>query len=944
MLGIIMKNIFATFTLLMLLTCSTTMGQTVLDSALVVRYRIAQALNTALGAHSSTASVSPSVVVSVPGVGCDTVSTLPVSIAYVSPSQFQLIGQIASSDTIVSGSVDNELVRRLNAYLDAVWALDLTKFDSGYSRLLANISPCDSPMYVNPYVHLLTEDELEWAPELTQLIHDYIDSVSGRKILIEGEYRINDEWLSGQDFICFDISNSSCDPELFPGYAVVRIIDSAIRFIAPQIKLTFGSTIYRFQPPTPFVKVFPPLAEICPEVNRYQYFDSLGYYGAFEGLIDPVYSQDQPTICTIPALNWIDMFEVLAQPGKFTETIFRFYIDRDGYLCAGYVDSGRCVLSNADHPSGPIPDSIRMVKIVPTVYPAEYCRETFCLGGYFAVDSVRGAIVYFAPTTSGCGSEYNPQPVTCLALCDSFPEPRFCLEGVIRSSAVELSSHEEFDTAGVQIGLDGANSYEKGLDGRWHATANYVYRSPVVKGSRLSDTLHKIYDNAGVFTDPMVIFNWSNLQMNDTLHWLQLDSATWFDRNGAATEQVDVLDIPSAVRFDSLLAAPVMVAQNARYHTINFESFETWHGGGSLSVEKNAHSGMRSMLVPLDPSATPELVAIIVDDRIARNGLLVKFWVRTTYGSAVGDSGYAEPVAVNSVLLGALPTPRRIAQTGAWTLYETGVDSISLADIGEPLALSFSNLTVSDTVWIDDIRIQPREAQATCFVYDLARHRPVASFDDQHFGLFYQYNGEGALVRKLRETERGLRTVEEAQYHTPRTWRNDTTVYAGTRLRPLPTDLVAGIGDDRRRGETLPTSIGEGAKFEALNLTLDGNGEKIRLFGSRPMSWKELKSMKLPQINAMTLPFPQQIRLLEELRGLRTQIEALDQQIDTVSDASRKRTLERSRDGLATRCQQLLKGAGLDPSKLSDLFEEIKEVEATARETVPTNSEVKNEE
>jgi YD repeat-containing protein len=55
----------------------------------------------------------------------------------------------------------------------------------------------------------------------------------------------------------------------------------------------------------------------------------------------------------------------------------------------------------------------------------------------------------------------------------------------------------------------------------------------------------------------------------------------------------------------------------------------------------------------------------------------------------------------------------------------------------------------------------------TAYVYDPQTLRLVASFDDQHFGLYYQYNQEGKLVRKLVETEKGMKTITETQYHSP---------------------------------------------------------------------------------------------------------------------------------------------------------------------------------
>jgi YD repeat-containing protein len=47
--------------------------------------------------------------------------------------------------------------------------------------------------------------------------------------------------------------------------------------------------------------------------------------------------------------------------------------------------------------------------------------------------------------------------------------------------------------------------------------------------------------------------------------------------------------------------------------------------------------------------------------------------------------------------------------------------------------------------------------------------RLVASFDDQHFALRYQYNQEGKLIRKQAETARGLKTLQETHYHSPNT-------------------------------------------------------------------------------------------------------------------------------------------------------------------------------
>jgi len=70
-------------------------------------------------------------------------------------------------------------------------------------------------------------------------------------------------------------------------------------------------------------------------------------------------------------------------------------------------------------------------------------------------------------------------------------------------------------------------------------------------------------------------------------------------------------------------------------------------------------------------------------------------------------------------------------------------------------------------MWIDDLRVQPLDAQMVAYVYDTGTRLLLTSFDDQHFGLYYQYDAQKRLVRKLIETEKGVKTVQETQYHTP---------------------------------------------------------------------------------------------------------------------------------------------------------------------------------
>jgi hypothetical protein len=107
----------------------------------------------------------------------------------------------------------------------------------------------------------------------------------------------------------------------------------------------------------------------------------------------------------------------------------------------------------------------------------------------------------------------------------------------------------------------------------------------------------------------------------------------------------------------------------------------------------------------------------------------------------------------------------RVARSGEWELFE---GKATIPTNWPDVKVSIASADLANTItWIDDVRIQPMDAQMTAYVYDVKTLRLLTTFDDQHFGLYYQYNAEGKLVRKLVETERGIKTVTDAQSNTP---------------------------------------------------------------------------------------------------------------------------------------------------------------------------------
>jgi len=66
-------------------------------------------------------------------------------------------------------------------------------------------------------------------------------------------------------------------------------------------------------------------------------------------------------------------------------------------------------------------------------------------------------------------------------------------------------------------------------------------------------------------------------------------------------------------------------------------------------------------------------------------------------------------------------------------------------------------------VHYDDIRLFPEKGSMKSYVYDPINLRFIAELDERHYATFYEYDGEGNLVRVKKETERGVMTTQETK-------------------------------------------------------------------------------------------------------------------------------------------------------------------------------------
>jgi hypothetical protein len=71
--------------------------------------------------------------------------------------------------------------------------------------------------------------------------------------------------------------------------------------------------------------------------------------------------------------------------------------------------------------------------------------------------------------------------------------------------------------------------------------------------------------------------------------------------------------------------------------------------------------------------------------------------------------------------------------------------------------------TSGTSVFFDDIRVQPFNANMKSFVYNPVNLRLMAELDENNYATFYEYDDEGTLIRVKKETEKGIKTIKETR-------------------------------------------------------------------------------------------------------------------------------------------------------------------------------------
>lgn len=360
----------------------------------------------------------------------------------------------------------------------------------------------------------------------------------------------------------------------------------------------------------------------------------------------------------------------------------------------------------------------------------------------------------------------------------------YTVNNVVSASVSTLDDDWWFNKGAYDVLLpdgssDGHNKYELGQKGKWRTKSTYAYRvdqeksmSQAFDPSNIETNPNQSNINAGTFT--MDLYNWKDPNKNDENDWLRMNTVTKYSPNGNALEEENVIGIKSAAKFGYHKSVPYLVAQNASNGTVIFESFENEYStgvfednvtnvssqNGGIISNSTSHSGQNSLKV--SPGQYAVGTSVERNNQVKKNGFQLKLWAKSSTAINLYVV-YGQGIDVNF---------KPVARSGEWLLYEALITPDMIYHSGATERFHIESRGNSD-VFIDDFRMQPMDSEMVTYVYDTKTLRLLASFDDQHFGLFYQYDSEGKLVRKLIETEKGVKTLSETQYNTKVQNKND---------------------------------------------------------------------------------------------------------------------------------------------------------------------------
>ncbi|SFW81848.1 hypothetical protein [Chitinophaga sancti] len=361
------------------------------------------------------------------------------------------------------------------------------------------------------------------------------------------------------------------------------------------------------------------------------------------------------------------------------------------------------------------------------------------------------------------------------------------------------------------------NLYTFGLAGNWRPSKSYIYYG---NRAETQTTAQVAVRSGGTIADfapfwQAVNKKWTARQ--DTTRWIWNSQTTLYNKKGLELETKDPLNRYTAGLYGYQDAMIIAATQNAHYREATYEGFEDYYYGlpackdegcstgrnldfsgfKSWIVKDTAHTGRYSLRIPggsvagisatiVQADTTSMSLSFNTGNNLCTNASTVLKSIRATQNALLpvfspiagkqivvscwikeGQKLTGETYVHNRLSIfvkGAAKTDTVAAKpSGAiiegWQRYE---QIVTLPAGSTMLSIYLESLN-NTTVFLDDLRIHPYNANMRSYVYDPGNLRLMAELDENNYATLFEYDDDGTLVRQKKETERGIKTISESR-------------------------------------------------------------------------------------------------------------------------------------------------------------------------------------
>jgi hypothetical protein len=393
------------------------------------------------------------------------------------------------------------------------------------------------------------------------------------------------------------------------------------------------------------------------------------------------------------------------------------------------------------------------------------------------------------------GHSYCIKTIPCAQHCDTI------ISGSCRSIVTDTSF----------------NPYITGVLGNWRANKAYTYYAARTETD--PSVVTNLRSN-GTFASFNAFWNFQSsrlLPVYDTTRWIWNSEKTLFNRKGMEVENKDPLGRFNAGLYGYNLTMTTAVIQNAHYRESGFDGFEDYGfvtqfcDTGCTAARhidfstykswldtSNSHTGLYSLKLGSGQQAS--LGFKLVSG--AEDSLKASIAVSTQTDTCQGTGTMLKEMKISNRILLPVFSPFQgqrmvlsawvkeardckcasydsnrvvVSMTGSspqsftfkpsgnviegWQRYESVFD-IPANDTALTVSLQS---TGQASVFFDDLRLHPFNANMKSFVFNPVNLRLMAELDENNYATYYEYDDDGTLIRVKKETERGVKTIKETR-------------------------------------------------------------------------------------------------------------------------------------------------------------------------------------